>query len=115
MLNCQVSVRRFVSADYSVDVVVRSIEAMCVDRGGAGLKPDAGGRRPSRLPSEYSRRQHSRLKNLFSIRVIVAAVDVASCEVDDNVGSFDLDVPFSDVRAIPLYDSPRPNIGSRTG
>src|SRR5918994_6627735 len=80
---------------------------MRIDRRGAGLQPRR--RRPpcsgDRL-ADYARRFNARREDFLPIRRVVAAVDAAPREVDDDVCAVDLALPITEHGAIPLDDAP---------
>src|SRR6267143_5754911 len=81
---------------------------MRINRRGAGLQPRT--RRPlgpSDGLADHARRLNARVQDVLSIRRVVAAVDAASRQIDDNVRAVNDRSPGAERDAIPLDDAPR--------
>src|SRR5687768_1909115 len=81
---------------------------MRVDRGGARLQPYPRRRFGAGDGlADDARRGDPRLQDLLAIGGVVATVDAAAREVDNDVRAVDLALPVAAARAIPLDDAPR--------
>src|SRR5712692_9569879 len=80
---------------------------MGINRGGAGLQPDA--RRLPRLGdciAYVSCRFHARVLNEFSVRGRVATVHALAGEIDNRVSTFKFPYPIAQRFAVPRDRSP---------
>ena len=90
-----------------------AVVSMGIDRGGAGLQPDAWRTRSSRdRLSDHAGRQHARLQDLLSIGGSVSTVDTAAGQIDHDVAAIDLTLPVAEGRTVPGDDAPRPDVGT---
>src|SRR5205807_4358583 len=90
--------------------VAGRLGSMWIQRCGARLQPDV--RRILRNGDGFAddaRGEHARLDYLLLIRRAVAAVDVPSGQIDDDVGAVDLPCPGIEVDAVPPHGAPRPH------
>ena len=92
-----------VAANDSV-LIVRGIEPMPVDGGGAHLQPES--RRPDRTRNGLADRAggiDARFHDFPPIARVVAAVDISPREIDDDVGARQLRRPASESPPIPAH------------